>query len=63
MDIPEATFKLQPSDEILRLAREMHIIRELEMGLPVDDLLVGVVRALGTERRITDEAFEHDSAQ
>jgi hypothetical protein len=41
----------------------MHIVRENEVVLPIDDFLVCLVRRLGAERRIADQALEHDGAK
>lgn len=41
----------------------MDIVRDDEVMGPVDDLLVRLVRRLGTERRIPDQTFKHDRAQ
>ena len=47
---------------MLRLGTQLLIRREGEVSRPIDDLAVGVVRLLSTERRPADEALEHDSA-
>lgn len=51
-----------PSDEVLRLRRQLLVRREAEVALPVNDLAVGVVRFLSAEWRPADQALEHDGA-
>ena len=41
----------------------MHIVGDDEVMRPIDDLLVRLVRRLGTERWIADQTLEHDRAQ
>ena len=52
--------RLSPSDHVLRLTAEVDIIGEVQMVLPVDDLLVRLMSILRAEWWIAHEAFEHD---
>jgi hypothetical protein len=52
-----------PANDVLGLLAEVNIVGEDEVVRPVDDLLVRLVRRLGAERWVTDEALEHDRAE
>lgn len=52
-----------PSDDILCLATEVHVIRKGKIVWPLDDLVIRFVRRLGAEGRISDEALEHDRTE
>lgn len=41
-----------PADEIFRLATEMHVVREVEVVLPVDNLAIHIMRVFRAERRV-----------
>lgn len=51
------------SDEILRLATQSYILREVQLILPIDNLAVRIVRILRAERRVADQTFEHDRSE
>lgn len=50
-------------NEILGFRAQQDLLREIQLGLPVHDLPVGLVGILGTERRPSNEALEHDCTQ
>ena len=52
-----------PLDEILCLPAQVDIIGELEVMLPLQDLVVRLVRRLGAEGRVADKTLEHDGAK
>lgn len=52
-----------PSNEIFSLPAQVHIVGELEKRLPLHDFLIRFMRVFRAERRIPDEALEHDSPQ
>jgi len=51
------------SDQIFSFYAQSDILREDELVAPVDNLAVGVMSILRAERRVSDQAFEHDSSQ
>ena len=52
--------RTSPSDHVLRLTAKVDIIGEIQMVLPVDDLLVRLVGVLRAEWRIAHETLEHN---
>jgi len=53
----------QPADEILSLPAEVHIVGEDEVVLPVNNLFVRFVCRLRAERRVANQALEHDCSE
>jgi hypothetical protein len=41
----------------------MHIVRDDQVMVPIDDLLIRLMRGLRAKRRIPNKAFKHDRAQ
>lgn len=52
-----------PAYQIFSLSTQMHVVRDHEVMRPIDDFLIGLVRGLRTEGRISDETLKHDRAQ
>ena len=52
-----------PPDQVLRFPTEMDIVRELQVGLPLEDFVVRLVCRLGAEGRVPDETLEHDGTE
>lgn len=53
----------ETADKVLGLGSKLNIVWEVESAAPVDDLAVGVVLVLGTERWPPDLALEHNRTQ
>lgn len=53
----------KPSDEVFGLTTQVDIVWDDEVVLPLNNFLVCLVRRLRAERRVSDEALEHDSTQ
>lgn len=52
-----------PPYQILSLPTQMHIVRDDQVMLPVDDLLIRLVRGLRTKGWVSNKTFKHDRAQ
>lgn len=52
-----------PANQIFGLVAEVDVIREHEVVLPMNDLLVRLMCGFGAERWVADKTFEHDRAE
>lgn len=62
-DEASAAVESEPSDHVFCFSAQMNIVWEGEMVRPIDNLLVRVVCVLRAERRVSDQAFEHDCSE
>lgn len=52
--------RYRPPDQVLSFATEVDVVWEVQVAMPVQDLLVRLMCRFRTEWWITDKALEHD---